>query len=85
MFIDFTTDAMWMNTMSAVSLANHLRAVANAFIPLKTHQKYVYYTIQWRILLFRHICIKNYLLPEAASADLRFFFVVFLAYPNSGL
>ena len=40
MFIDFTTDAMWMNTMSAVSLANHLRAVANAFIPLKTHQRY---------------------------------------------
>ena len=31
----FTTDGISMNTMCAVSLANHLRAVADAFCPLK--------------------------------------------------
>ena len=29
-----------MNTMWAVSLANHLRAVAEAFCPLRTRQRY---------------------------------------------
>ena len=29
---------MCVNTMCAVSLANHLRAVAGAFRPLRTHQ-----------------------------------------------
>ena len=32
----FTTDVIWMNTMCAVLLANHLRAVADAFRPLMT-------------------------------------------------
>ena len=36
----FTTDGICMNTMCAVSLANHLRAVADVFRPLKTHQHY---------------------------------------------
>ena len=31
---------VWMNAMYAVSLANHLRAVADAFRPLRTHQRY---------------------------------------------
>ena len=35
MCTDFPTDVIWMNTMCAVSLANHLRAVANAFRPLR--------------------------------------------------
>ena len=34
----YTTDGIYINTMCAVSLANHLRAVADAFHPLKTHQ-----------------------------------------------
>ena len=38
--IGFTTDVICMNTMCAVSLANHLRAVANVFHPLWTHQCY---------------------------------------------
>ena len=37
---DFTTDVISMNTMRAVSLANQLRAVADAFCPLRTHQRY---------------------------------------------
>ena len=36
----FTTDGICINTMRAVSLANHVRAVANAFCPLRTHQRY---------------------------------------------
>ena len=32
----FTTDDICMNTMRAVSLVNNLRAVADAFRPLKT-------------------------------------------------
>ena len=36
----FTTDVVWMNTKRAVSLANHLRAVADAFRPLRTLQRY---------------------------------------------
>ena len=36
----FTTDGMCMNTMCAVSLANHFRTVADAFRPLRTHQHY---------------------------------------------
>ena len=31
---------IWMNTVCAVSLANHLRAVADAFLRLRTHQRY---------------------------------------------
>ena len=34
-----------MNTTCAVSLANHLRAVADAFRPLTTHQRYE--TTEW--------------------------------------
>ena len=37
---DFPTDVIWINTMCAVSLANHLRAVADAFRLLRTHQRY---------------------------------------------
>ena len=40
MCIDFPTDVIWLNTMCAVSLANHPRAVADAFRPLRTHQRY---------------------------------------------
>ena len=40
MCTDFPTDVIWMNTMCAVSLANHLRAVADAFRLLRTHQRY---------------------------------------------
>ena len=40
MYTDFTTDVIWMNTMCAVSLLNHLRAVADAFRPSRTHQRY---------------------------------------------
>ena len=29
-----------MNTMCAVSLANNLKAVADAFRPLRSHQRY---------------------------------------------
>ena len=35
----FTTNVIWMNTMCAVPLANHLRAVADAFRPLRTHHR----------------------------------------------
>ena len=38
MCTDFPTDVIWINTMCAVSLGNHLRAVADAFRPLRTHQ-----------------------------------------------
>ena len=38
-YTDFTTDVIWMNTMCAVSLLNHLRAVADAFH--RTWQKWV--------------------------------------------
>ena len=34
---DFPTDVIWINTMCTVSLANHLRAVADAFCLLRTH------------------------------------------------
>ena len=37
---DFPRDVIWINTMCAVSLANYLRAVADAFRPLRTHQCY---------------------------------------------
>ena len=37
---DFLTDVKWISTLCAVSLANHLRAVADAFRPLRTHQCY---------------------------------------------
>ena len=40
MCTDFATDVIWINTMCAVSLANHLRAVADAFCLLRTHQRY---------------------------------------------
>ena len=40
MCTDFPADVIWINTMRAVSLANHLRAVADAFRPLRTHQRY---------------------------------------------
>ena len=40
MCTDFTTDVIWMNTMCTVSLANHLREVADMFHPLRTHQCY---------------------------------------------
>ena len=40
MCTDFTTDVIWINTMCAVSLANHLRAVADTFRTLRTHQRY---------------------------------------------
>ena len=36
MCTDFPKDVIWINTMCAVSLANHLRAVADAFRPLRT-------------------------------------------------
>ena len=36
----FTTDVIWMNAMCVVSLANCLRAVADAFRPLRTFQRY---------------------------------------------
>ena len=36
----FTADVIWMNTMCAVSLGNHFRAVTDAFRPLRTHQHY---------------------------------------------
>ena len=40
MCTDFPTDVIWTNTMCAVLLANHLRAAADAFRPLRTHQCY---------------------------------------------
>ena len=40
MCTDFTADGICMNAMCAVSLANHLRAVADAFHLLRTHQRY---------------------------------------------
>ena len=40
MCTDFTTDVVWMNTMCAVSLVNHLRAVADVLCPLRAHQHY---------------------------------------------
>ena len=40
MCTDFTTDVIWMNTMCAVSLASHLKTVADGFRPLRTHQCY---------------------------------------------
>ena len=36
----FITDGICMNTIWAVLLANHLGAVADAFLPLRTHQRY---------------------------------------------
>ena len=36
----FTTDGIYVNTMFAVPLANHLRAVGDAFRPLRTYQRY---------------------------------------------
>ena len=33
-------DLTWKNIMCVVSLANRLRAVADAFRPLRTHQRY---------------------------------------------
>ena len=33
MCTDFPTDVIWINTMCAVSLANHLRTVADVFRP----------------------------------------------------
>ena len=41
---DFTIDVIWMNKICAVTLANHLRAVADAFRPLSTYQR----TSLWR-------------------------------------
>ena len=38
MCTDFTTDIIWMNTMCSVSLANQIRAVADAFRPVRIHQ-----------------------------------------------
>ena len=40
MCTDFPTDVIWINTTCTVSLANHLRAVADAIRPLRTHQCY---------------------------------------------
>ena len=40
MCTDFTMHVIWMNAIYAVSLANHPRAVVDAFHPLKTHQSY---------------------------------------------
>ena len=40
MCTDFTKDGIYMNTMCAVSLANHLRAVADALHPSRSHQCY---------------------------------------------
>ena len=40
MCTDIPTDVIWINAMCGVSLANHLRAVADAFRPLRTHQRY---------------------------------------------
>ena len=37
MCIGFTIDGICMNTMCAVSLTSHLRAVADVFRPLRTH------------------------------------------------
>ena len=37
---DFATDVIWINTMCATSLANHLRAAADKFRPLRTPQCY---------------------------------------------
>ena len=36
----FTADGLSMNTMCAVSLANHLKALADAFRPFFIHQRY---------------------------------------------
>ena len=38
MYTDFPTDVIWMNTMCIMSLANHLRALTDAFHLLRTHQ-----------------------------------------------
>ena len=40
MYTGFTTDGICMNTMCAVAIANHLRAVACTFRPLRNHQRY---------------------------------------------
>ena len=57
MCTDFTTDFIWMNTMCAVSLANHLRAVADPFRPLRTHQRY-WTTDKWiYIYIYIYVCI----------------------------
>ena len=40
MCTDFTTDGICTKTMCTVSLANHLRAIADAFCFLRTHQRY---------------------------------------------
>ena len=45
----FTTDGICMNTMCVVSLANYLRAVADASRPLKTHHA----TEQVRVELYK--------------------------------
>ena len=42
MCTDFTTDVIWTNTMRAVSLANHLRAVTDAFHPLTLRARTVF-------------------------------------------
>ena len=36
----FTTDVIWINTICAVSLANHLSGAADRFCPLRTHQQF---------------------------------------------
>ena len=40
MCTDFPTDVIMMKTICAMSRANHLRAVADVFRPLRTHQHY---------------------------------------------
>ena len=40
MCTDFPTNVTWMNPMCAVSLANHLRSVTDAFRHLRTQQRY---------------------------------------------
>ena len=40
MCTDFPTNVIWISTTCAVSLANHLRPVADTFRPLRTHQRY---------------------------------------------
>ena len=37
---EFPKDIKWINTRCAESLANHLRATADVFCPLFTHQRY---------------------------------------------
>ena len=42
MCIGFITDGIYKNTMCAVSLGNHLRAVAEAFRPLEENLTLIY-------------------------------------------